>query len=867
MVRHRSNLIRLLFLLAMIVWPFIIRDDYAVSVMVMAGLYATLTLGLGLLLGQAGQISFGHGAFFGLGAYVSALLTTKLGVPPLLSISAGAIGAGFVAYVVGRPVLRLRFYFLALATMGLGTIFVVIAKEMRWLTGGTWGVTAIPWFGIAGFEADDYLKQYYLVWAVAVALWLFSERALKSRVGRALRALAASEVAASTLAIDTAGWKLRTFVVSAIYAGIGGGLYAFTLTAINPNDFSISLAIIVVIMVMVGGADNLFGVLIGTILMTWVGRAFLSYEEYSGGLYAIVLILLLIFLPGGIAGGLPEQMARILRLFRLKASAVSGEPLPPEYTPAAPAGPGNDPEAAPLSGAPLLRIEKVTVSFGGLFAVNDVSLDVAEGAIAALIGPNGAGKTTLFNVLSGLQKPLAGRVSFAGEDITSKPAASIARLGMARTFQNLRVFGNMTVLENVMVGRHRHEAAHFLSAGFGLRRQVREEEESRKESLKALALVGLEGRAELPVTSLPYGEQRLVEIARALATEPRLLLLDEPAAGMNAPERKRLMEQIVRIRNAGITVLLIGHDMELVMGVSDRVSVLDYGRLIAAGRPDEIRTNPAVVEAYLGIRRERPTTSSDLRDEKDVRAAALPTEGKVLLSVQGISTYYGSIRAIKDVSLQVAAGETFVVLGSNGAGKTTLLRTISGILRPQKGQIIYRDNDIARLAPSKIATAGIGHVPEGRHVFPTLTVHDNLLLGAHCRTGNGGIRDDFDLVYDLFPVLKRRRTQAAGTLSGGEQQMLSIGRALMGSPQLLMLDEPSMGVAPLIVEHIFETLATLNSRGLTLLMVEQNAEMALSIAHNTVVLQTGSVALYGPAHVLQKDERVQALYLGTSQPS
>ena len=949
--RDRGSVARLAFVVAIIGCPLLTSNDYWLSVMVMAGLYATLALGLGLLLGQAGQISLGHAAFFGIGAYTSALLTTRLDAPPALALLAGTVLSGVVAYVVGRPVLRLTTYFLALATLGLGTMFAVLVRETTWLTGGPVGIVAIPWLEVGGFAVDSYLKQYYVVWILLLALLFVTERAMRSRVGRALRALAVSEVAASTLGIYTANWKLRAFVVSAVYAGIGGGLYAFVMSAVSHQDFGAMLSMLVVIMVMVGGMSSLFGAVVGAVLMTWVGRVFSGYQELSGSLYALVLIALLLFMPEGLAGGLsPERVERLKALLGLVRRRRSDlwlcrEPALTGVTPSSREQAGTSPPHGPLvptpsegtsfrdapdgavapggitqvqlvgatappaeghnaegytaqaptktgqhvgavhvapSNEPLLRLEGVSVFFGGLQAMNQVSMTIRKGDISALIGPNGAGKTTLFNVLTGLQRPSAGRVWFAGREITHRSAADIARLGMARTFQNLRVFGNMTVLENVMVGRHRHEKAGFFTAALGLGSQVREEQESRRRSLEALALVGLQHLADWPVTALPYGQQRLVEIARALATEPRLLLLDEPAAGMNASERAELVEKVARVREAGVTVLLVEHDMNLVMGISDRVSVLNYGKLIAEGEPEKVQANPAVIEAYLGV----GTRSTELRTPPQAEPPAelvestvpvqlevtegLPgertREGMVLLEVERLSTYYGSIGAVRDVSLHVLEGEILAILGSNGAGKTTLLRTISGILRQRSGQVVYEGAEITHLSPQAIAARGIGHVPEGRLVFPTLTVQDNLLLGACRRHDQAELRRDYDFVYDLFPSLVIRRRQMAGKLSGGEQQMLAIGRALMGRPKLLLLDEPSMGLAPLVVESIFDKLATLNRGGLTLIMVEQKAEMALSIAHHAVVLQTGKVALSGPAATVRQDERVRELYLGVKEP-
>jgi ABC-type branched-subunit amino acid transport system ATPase component/ABC-type branched-subunit amino acid transport system permease subunit len=893
-----STVAKAVFVIALMVWPLVYNNLYAMSVTLNAGLFAMLTLAVGLILGQAGQLSFGHSAFYGMGAYAAALLSYKLHWPTLAALVVATIVPGVIALIIGRPVLKLRYFYLALATIGLGQIFTVILIQLPSITRGINGLNGIPTLSIFGFSVGSLLRQYYVIWVPTLVILLLVQRGLKYRLGRSLRALATSEIASATLGIRTANWKLLAFVANAVICGLAGGLFAFVTGSISPGSFSFNIAVLPIVMALVGGAETIWGGVLGAIIMWWAINYFTSLQKYSGVAYSLIMILLLLFLPAGILGIHPSSRAWLKRLLRrewlgreaetavepsgevaqafdsatVQAATVagieaSGAPAglqPPEPIGAL-AGSGasqEDParDTTGRRGEPILSIKNASIAFGGLKAVNEVSFDVQEGTITALIGPNGAGKTTLFNAISRQQGLSGGRITFDGVDLTKLSPANAARLGMARTFQGLRIFINMSVLENVLVGCHRHERSGFWSCCLGFPRQRAEERRSRARAMDVLALLGLVDKASKPAVSLPYGQQRLVEIARALASEPRLLMLDEPAAGMNASERADLVRKISTIRDTGITVLLVEHDMGLVMGISDSVNVLDYGKLIASGCPDDVCQDDAVIQAYLGTGHGKGAEVSVEGEKAEPESRA---KREMALAVSNIVAAYGSIQALHGVSIRVDKGEVVAVLGANGAGKTTLLNTISGIIRPVSGRVTYLGENITGVPAEKINSRGICQIPEGRQLFPTLTVEDNLLMGASGkRDWQKGYADDVAYVYELFPILGERRKQMAKTLSGGEQQMLAIGRGLMAQPSLLLLDEPSMGLAPIAVERIFDALGRLNSQGLTMLMVEQNAEMALSLAGRVAVIQTGSVVLSGESGQLRKDDRLRAAYLG-----
>lgn len=558
-------------------------NDYYSRILAVIALAIISACGLNILAGVTGLISLGHAGFYAVGAYTAAILSVRHGWNPLATIPLVILLTGLLGLVLAWPALRLKGPYLTMVTIAFGLLILGIATDFTSFTNGPEGVFPVPKVGVGSIALN--LQQTNLFLLAVVTLIVYMHGALiEGKYGRSLRALRGNDLAAASLGINVTGSKLLAFSLSGVLAGIAGALYAPVNGFVNPDGFTMELSTLLLMMVILGGGGTIWGPVAGAVTLTLIDRLLSPFGDIRLVIYGVLLLATLHLMPNGIVGLLNRLTRR-----------------------AGPA-PGRRPEGHAGAAATLQSIEKgpdlelarVSKAFGGLKAVDDVSFRIKAATIHGLVGPNGAGKTTVLNMISGVIAPSSGSVRYGSREIAGLPVHTLAALGIGRTFQNLALFKEMTVLENVLAGLHLSSRASFLSSVLRTRGVVREEDQLVERAMLLLQFVGLAHEIDRPAADLPQGHQRLLEIARALAVGPKLLLLDEPAAGLNGAEVDGLIVLIRKIRNAGITVLLIEHHMQLVMTVCDTVTVLDFGKLICEGPPEVVKNDAKVLEAYLG---------------------------------------------------------------------------------------------------------------------------------------------------------------------------------------------------------------------------------------------------------------------------
>ncbi len=789
-----------------------------------------VAIGLNIVTGFAGQLSLGPGAVYAIGGYAAAVVANDhpivVGLPLMCLIA--LVAAAAIGLLIGVPSLRVGGFYLGMTTLFFALVVPTVVSNMK-LTGKEQGISLLA--NIDFRQKIAGIGLYELTLAAVILLLILSWVLLESRTGHRFLTLATSEELASSIGIAPYRTKLLAFLASALPAGIGGAFYVYTQQFISPGSVTPQLSIYLLAACVVGGFGTVLGPYVGGLLVIGLSQYLGGFEQYEGIIFGTLLVAFAVALPEGIMGfdpsvaGISPTWLRALRLPNVAGRRPNAPVRAPEGPPVGVADPSRVVQLMAGGVPQTLRIAGISRSFGGVRALDNVDLAVAPGTVHGLIGSNGSGKTTLLNVVTGYHRPDAGEIRLGNVRLDGRSSHRIAGAGIARTFQTPKLIARGTLVANVAVAAEQ---------------QGRRRRDADDVALRCLEAVGLREHAHEKAGIQPHGTRRLVEVARVLAMRPSVVLLDEPAAGLSAAEIEVLGDVLRSIAAAGSAVLLVEHNVPLVLEVADEVTALHEGQRIAIGPPRAVTEHPEVVERVPRFRGRVGVMTA--------RDAAEPA-----LVVEDLAAGYGAITVVEEFSITVDRGELVALLGRNGAGKSTAVSAIAGLRRGSSGTVRVAGRELLRSRPADIYVGGLALVPEGHRVFGALTVRENLRLGAFpWRRKGRNLAAALDRVYALFPILADFAERSAGALSGGQQQMVAIGQALIADPLVLVLDEPSSGLAPAVIDDIYRVLDVLRHDGRAVLVVEQNIDRALRSADRAYVLERGSIALSGPCAELAR---------------
>jgi branched-chain amino acid transport system ATP-binding protein len=792
---------------------------------------AIATVGLNLCIGYTGLVSFGHSAWFGIGAYAAGLIQLRwfpgeIFLPLLLSMVVVAV----VSTVIGIIILRRRGVYFSLLTLALAALAYTTAFRWTAVTGGEDGLGGLKRGSIGPFSLDNALAYYIVVAFIALAVLYALVRLVRSPFGHVLVAIRENQLRATFQGYPVERYKLVVFVISAVVTGLAGGLIGFQNYLVSAETVSVPLAGELLAMVVIGGMRSMLGPALGALFFILFRELLSIWTSNWLLLFGLTFVGFVMFSPDGLIG----IWTRLMRHFKPppeEAAAMSKRRIYKDL-------------ALPSFLRPegvqgiVLEVQGVSKQFGGIRAVRDASLQISACEIHALIGPNGAGKTTLFNLISGLFAPDAGSIKLRGRDIQGTPSELICHQGLARSFQITNLFRGLSIYENVRLSLQAQSAGRF-----NIWRDIDSFADVHAETAELVKFLGLEGIEEIPGGDLSYGGQRLVDLGIALGSKPQVLLLDEPLAGLAAAERERVSNLVKNIAS-NIPVLIVEHDIDRVLGLSKTVTVMNQGEILMSDTPEAVRRDRRVQEVYTGKGVPEVT-----HQRTEAAEATTP-----LLRFTRVNAFYGKSHILNDATFDVRDGEIVALLGRNGAGKSTLLKTLAGLVPAASGSIQFEGCDIAKLPAPDIARLGIGYVPQGRGLFAGMSVRENLALGRLARKTDGshGVVWDEAQILTYFPRLKERVDVAADYLSGGEQQMVAVARAMSGNVRLLLLDEPFEGLAPAVTLELFSVFDRLRAH-MGIVIVEHNLDLVLALADRVFALERGAVFHEGPAAPLLTD--------------